>query len=122
MKNFNKILIIRFSSIGDIVLATSPLKTIRKLYPNAPDWFYANIEYPYDDRYVNVSNCKVHYLFFQEQGNEKENLNKPGLIFIHGNGAHAHWYTFLAPFFVKDYNVVAISNSLGPKSFPSIKW
>ena len=35
MKNFNKILIIRFSSIGDIVLATSPLKTIRKLYPNA---------------------------------------------------------------------------------------
>ena len=35
MKNFNKILIIRFSSIGDIVLATSPLKTKRKLYPNA---------------------------------------------------------------------------------------
>ena len=35
MKNFNKILIIRFSSIGDIVLATSPLQTIRKLYPNA---------------------------------------------------------------------------------------
>jgi pimeloyl-ACP methyl ester carboxylesterase len=83
----------------------------RELYPNAPDWFYANIEYPYDDRYVTVSNCKIHYLFFQEQGNKKENLNKPGLVFIHGNGAHAHWYTFLAPFFVKDYNVVAFSNS-----------
>mgnify|MGYP001172253366 CR=1 FL=1 len=30
-----KILIIRFSSIGDIVLATSALKTIRNAYPNA---------------------------------------------------------------------------------------
>ena len=30
-----KILIIRFSSIGDIVLTTSPLKTIRNSFPNA---------------------------------------------------------------------------------------
>ena len=30
-----KILIIRFSSIGDIVLTTSPLKTIRNRFPNA---------------------------------------------------------------------------------------
>jgi len=30
-----KILIIRFSSIGDIVLTTSPLKTIRNAFPNA---------------------------------------------------------------------------------------
>ncbi|MBI90137.1 MAG: hypothetical protein CMG60_08635 [Candidatus Marinimicrobia bacterium] len=33
--NVEKILIVRFSSIGDIVLATSPLRTIRTLYPNA---------------------------------------------------------------------------------------
>ncbi len=30
-----KILIIRFSSIGDIILATSPLRTIRRSYPKA---------------------------------------------------------------------------------------
>ena len=30
-----KILIIRFSSIGDIVLATSALRTIRRAYPKA---------------------------------------------------------------------------------------
>ena len=35
MKYDQKILIIRFSSIGDIVLATSPLKTIRTAYPEA---------------------------------------------------------------------------------------
>lgn len=35
MKYDQKILIIRFSSIGDIILATSPLRTIRNAYPNA---------------------------------------------------------------------------------------
>ena len=35
MKFDQKILIIRFSSIGDIILSTSPLRTIRVAYPNA---------------------------------------------------------------------------------------
>ena len=35
MKYDQKILVIRFSSIGDIILATSPLKTIRTAYPDA---------------------------------------------------------------------------------------
>lgn len=35
MRFDQKILVIRFSSIGDIVLATSPLKTIRTAYPDA---------------------------------------------------------------------------------------
>lgn len=35
MKYDQKILIIRFSSIGDIILSTSPLRTIRVAYPNA---------------------------------------------------------------------------------------
>ena len=35
MKYDQKILVIRFSSIGDIILATSPLKTIRTAYPEA---------------------------------------------------------------------------------------
>ena len=30
-----KILIIRFSSIGDIVLTTSPLNSVRNTFPNA---------------------------------------------------------------------------------------
>ena len=35
MENIRKILIIRFSSIGDIVLATSPIITIRNKFPGA---------------------------------------------------------------------------------------
>ena len=38
--NFDqKILIVRFSSIGDIVQSTSPLKTIRKVFPDSPITF-----------------------------------------------------------------------------------
>ena len=40
-----KILIIRFSSIGDIVLSTSPLNTIRKKYPKSEITFLTLVEY-----------------------------------------------------------------------------
>lgn len=34
---------------------------------------------------------------------------KPGLLFLHGNGAHADWWSFIAPFFAADYRVAAFS-------------
>jgi len=34
---------------------------------------------------------------------------KPGLLFLHGNGAHADWWSFIAPFFAHDRRVAAIS-------------
>lgn len=37
--------------------------------------------------------------------------SKPGIVFVHGNGAHAHWWTFIAPFFTTHYRVVAIDLS-----------
>ena len=45
MKYDQKILIIRFSSIGDIVLSTSPLNTIRKKYPKSEITFLTLTEY-----------------------------------------------------------------------------
>ena len=45
MKYDQKILIIRFSSIGDIVLSTSPLNTIRKKYPKAKITYLTLAEY-----------------------------------------------------------------------------
>jgi pimeloyl-ACP methyl ester carboxylesterase len=33
--------------------------------------------------------------------------SKPGILFVHGNGAHAKWFHFLAPFFTRDYHAVA---------------
>ncbi len=34
---------------------------------------------------------------------------KPGLLFLHGNGAHADWWSFIAPFFAPEYRCAAIS-------------
>jgi len=57
-----KILVIRFSSIGDIVLATSPLKTIRTAHPDAQitfltlDRFAPLLEFHPDiDRLISIS-------------------------------------------------------------------
>ena len=34
---------------------------------------------------------------------------RPGILFLHGNGAHADWWRFIAPFFADDYRCAAIS-------------
>ena len=45
MKFDQKVLVARFSSIGDIVQSTSPLKTIRNAYPDAQITFLTLDDY-----------------------------------------------------------------------------
>lgn len=70
--------------------------------PPAPDWFQTAISTPYQERFVEVYDARVRY---QRWGQ----TDKPGLLLVHGNGAHAHWYDFIAPYFADDYCVVAMS-------------
>ena len=70
-----------------------------------PGWFSRALESRFEDRMVEVAGVPIHYLSW---GDDKK---KPGLVFVHGNGAHAHWWTFLAPFFLDDYRAVAIDLS-----------
>lgn len=37
--------------------------------------------------------------------------SKPGIVLIHGNGAHAWWWAFIAPYLADDYNVAAFDLS-----------
>src|SRR5882672_11368347 len=69
-----------------------------------PQWFTRAIEDPGEDCFVNVEGCRIHYLRWGQAG-------KPGLVFLHGGFAHAHWWDFIAPFFAEDYSVVAIELS-----------
>ena len=70
MKFDQKILVIRFSSIGDIVLSTSPLRTIRKKYPKSQITFltlnsYASLLEFHPDIDVLISierNCSIFQL------------------------------------------------------------
>ncbi len=69
-----------------------------------PDWFTAAIATPYHDLNVEVEGATIHALAWGVPG-------RRGLVFVHGGGAHAHWWTHVAARFAEDYRVVAIDLS-----------
>lgn len=70
--------------------------------PPAPAWFDATIAQAPERSTIAVEGANIELLTWGEVG-------KPGLLFLHGNGAHADWWSFIAPFFAKDWRVAAIS-------------
>ena len=72
-----------------------------------PGWFIRALETPWEDRTVTVAEVPIHYLYWEAAPES----DRPGLVFVHGNGAHAHWWTFLAPFFLEHYRVAALDLS-----------
>jgi len=75
-----------------------------------PSWFSKAIATPFEDKYITVANCKIHYLLWEDDASNGEQ-QKPGIVLVHGNGAHAHWWTFIAPFLMDNYRVAAIDLS-----------
>lgn len=69
-----------------------------------PDWFERAVNVPRKDRTVDVDGCPIHYLLWGDPA-------KPGLLLVHGSGAHAHWWDFIAPYFTKHNFVAAIDLS-----------
>jgi hypothetical protein len=70
--------------------------------PPAPAWFEAAIGVGPERSRIPVEGAEIELLTWGEVG-------KPGLLFLHGNGAHADWWSFIAPFFAKDWRCAAIS-------------
>ena len=70
--------------------------------PPAPAWFDAVLSLAPERSRILVEGANIELLTWGEVG-------KPGLLFLHGNGAHADWWSFIAPFFAKDWRVAAIS-------------
>ena len=71
---------------------------------DAPEWFVRALAVPFTDEHVEVGGARIHYLAWGEAG-------RPGLVFVHGGGAHAHWWTHLAATFADDLRVVALDLS-----------
>lgn len=69
-----------------------------------PDWFWQAIDTKPECFVVEVDDCDINYQRWGEEG-------KPGLLFVHGHNAHAHWWDFIAPSFLKDYQVAALDLS-----------
>jgi len=70
--------------------------------PPAPAWFDAALAVAPERSRIPVDGAEIELLTWGEVG-------KPGLLFLHGNGAHADWWSFIAPFFAKDWRCAAIS-------------
>jgi len=74
----------------------------------APDWFQWAVSRPRQSATVTVEGCPIHYLLWPA---EPAVTNQRGLLFVHGGGAHANWWSFIAPFFTRDFRVAAIDLS-----------
>ena len=79
-----------------------PLEVFHGERPPAPAWFEAALALAPERSMIDVDGAQIELLTWGPVG-------KPGLVFLHGNGAHADWWSFIAPFFAKDWRVAAIS-------------
>lgn len=71
---------------------------------DSPDWFLRALEVPMDHGFVDVDGCQIHYLGWGEKG-------RPGLVFVHGGGANAYWWSHVAARFADEFRVVAMDMS-----------
>jgi len=70
----------------------------------APDWFRDALAVPFTDEQVEVDGRRVHYLAWGTPG-------RRGLVFVHGGGANAHWWTHVAARFADEFRVLAVDLS-----------
>jgi pimeloyl-ACP methyl ester carboxylesterase len=70
--------------------------------PPAADWFRKALAVRPDRSTFDHDGAAIELLTWGERG-------KPGLLFLHGNGAHADWWSFIAPFFAEGHRCAAIS-------------
>lgn len=71
---------------------------------DAPEWFWDAVDTKPESGFVEVEEVDINFLYWSDPGN-------PGLLFVHGHNAHAHWWDFIAPAYKDDYQTVAIDLS-----------
>ena len=67
-----------------------------------PKWFIDALAQKPDIKTVKIKGSKISYNCWGEK-------NKPGLIFVHGGMAHADWWNFITPYFLKTHRVIAMN-------------
>jgi pimeloyl-ACP methyl ester carboxylesterase len=80
----------------------APLAHLRGRRPDAPAWFEDALRHAPERTWHEVEGARIETLTWGEIG-------KPGLLLLHGNGAHADWWSFIAPLLANDFRVAAPS-------------
>ncbi|MGZ5948325.1 MAG: alpha/beta fold hydrolase [Caulobacteraceae bacterium] len=92
-----------FPSTGELPPEVqAPLAEYKGEPPPAPPWFKDAIAQEPERIFVESLGSKLEVLVWGQVG-------KPGLLFVHGNSAHADWWSFIAPFFAEDFRVASMS-------------
>jgi pimeloyl-ACP methyl ester carboxylesterase len=84
---------------------SGPLTAYAGAEPPSPRWFFHTIaKAPEQLTATTPDGIRLNVLRWGKREN-------PGLVLIHGNGAHAWWWAFIAPYLAEDYNVAAFDLS-----------
>ncbi len=78
------------------------LAALNGAVPPAPAWFRDALAVPFETATHEVAGARIETLSWGERG-------KPGLLLMHGNGAHARWWSFIAPLLARTHRVTAFS-------------
>ena len=81
-----------------------PLAAFGGRMPEAPAWFHDALADVPERSSVTVQGAPIETLTWGRRGD-------PGLLLLHGNGAHADWFSFVAPQLKAGRRVVALSFS-----------
>lgn len=91
-------------ALPDTSTLTSPLGMLNGVKPAAPLWFDSALAQTPELGFLSVSGTNIETLSWGP-------ADAPGLVLVHGSGAHAGWWRFIAPFFAREYRVIAPSLS-----------
>jgi pimeloyl-ACP methyl ester carboxylesterase len=71
----------------------------------APGWFRQAVSAPRENRFTSIDDCSISYWMWGPGGG-------PGLVLVHGGGAHARWWDHIAPWLLTgERSVVAVDLS-----------
>jgi pimeloyl-ACP methyl ester carboxylesterase len=71
---------------------------------DAPQWFKEALAQKPQDKFVAYEQTKLHYRQW-----DGPNAEAPNIVLVHGGGAHARWYDFIAPLESAKYNVISVN-------------
>jgi len=80
----------------------APLAHLNGHKPPAPAWFEQALAMLPERQFIDVQGARVDTLAWGPRG-------APGILLMHGNGAHAEWFSFIAPLLADRYRVAALS-------------
>lgn len=83
---------------------TGPLARYNGEFVKGPAWFEQTVAATPEVAFVEAAGARIRYLRWGQR-------SRPGLLLVHGNAAHAEWWSFIAPFLASDYNVAALDLS-----------